>query len=88
MIFFDRDRSSCISLRGVVGPMSVSFNFRDYVAVKLPGGWEIKSGNNAYCHCPFDLTILNSAGRRIARVHQEPLEYSSSATWTGTLVLE
>jgi hypothetical protein len=75
-------------LSGMVGPMSVSFCFRDYVAVKLPTGWRIIGGNTAYCKCPFDIEILDAKGCRAAHIHQEPLQYDQRATWTGTLKLE
>ena len=74
-------------LSGMVDPMSISFNFRDYVAVKLPTGWRRSGGNVAYCKCPFDIEIFDAKDRRVARIHQEPLKYNDRATWTGTLML-
>lgn len=84
--FFDHAPFGRIS--GMVGPMSVSFSFRDYVAVKLPTGWRRAGGNVAYCKCPFDIEIFDAKGHRVARIHQEPLQYNDRATWTGTLKLE
>jgi hypothetical protein len=63
------------------------FRFRDYVAVRLPENWRVIESNGWYFKCPFDIEIQDTKERQVARIHQEPREYSKQAMWTGTLTL-
>lgn len=61
------------------------FHFRDYVAVQLPKKWRVVESGGWYFKCPFDIEICDAKECPVARIHQQPREYSQQAMWTGTL---
>jgi hypothetical protein len=86
VVFFDH--APYAKLSGRNGLLSVSFTFHDYAAVRLPTGWRMIESEGWYFKYPFKIEIRDTKGRPIARIRQEPHEYTQDATWAGTLTLD